>query len=181
MAILTESIELIKEVTGIFKQPDPTPAQQRAKAGVWYSMLQDFVINEPSSQELANRWRDQLPFQQKSTKQRFMQNNIIGRPYDVIVQNLVDKINDELVKGNFAPQSKTAILSGMGANSMISSAPAGQQPVDAGMPQPSPVDFGAVDDENGAESQMFFVIIGILILTAGAITWVFWKPKRRRR
>jgi len=180
MAILTEGIQLIREVTGLFQQPEPTPAQQKSKAGVWYNMLQDLVVNEPSSQVLAARWRDQLPFSQKSTKQRFMDNNIVGRPTEIIISTLVDKINDELIKGGFAAQNRETILSGMGANSMITTEPAGQKPVSSGLPTPKQTDFGAIDDSNSKESQMFFVIIGILILTAGVITWVFWKPKKRR-
>lgn len=182
MAILTEGVQLVKELTGLFKGPDPTPEQQRAKAGVWYSMLQDFVLNEPSSQELSNRWRDQLPFKQKSTKQRFMQNHIIGRNTDDIINTLVDKINDELMKGGFNIQNRETILTGMGANTMISTEPAGQQAVNTGVVGQKPgVDFGQIDDDNGPESQMFFVVIGGLILIAGVVTWIFYKPKRRRR
>ena len=115
------------------------------------------------------------------TKQRFLEQNITGRTRDQIINTLVGKINDELLKGGFAAQNREAIITGMGGNTMITTAPAGQQPVSAGVAGPKQVDFGMIDDSNGPESKMYFVVIGILLLTVGVITWIFYKPKKRRR
>jgi hypothetical protein len=142
-------------------------------------MLQDFVLNDPTPTALAASWRDQLPFSQKSTKQRFMDNNIIGKSSDFIIDVLVGKINDELIKGGFTPISKTAILAGMGVTGLTVESPTGL----------SAVNSGVVDDKLGSpiegadanESRMYFFVIGLVALTAGVLAYLFFDPKKRRR
>ena len=110
-----EIIGITKEVIGLFTGPQPTPEQQKQKAGVWYNMLMDWSKNQPDTNTFITRWQSRLPFKQNSTKDRFMINNIAGRSFESVQDVLVDKINDELIKGGLQTVGKDAILSGMNA------------------------------------------------------------------
>lgn len=180
MAILSEAVGLITDISGIFKGKEPTPEEQKQKAGVWYKMLQDFVLNNRSSQQLASLWRDQLPFAQKSTKQRFMNNNIVGKSNDFIINVLVGKINDELIKGGFQAITKETILSGMGAGSLTAESPAGLSVVNAGAGV-SDLTATDLDVRDVNESRIYFFVGAVLLLTVGVLTWLFFIPKKRRR
>lgn len=179
MAVFSEIVELIPDVIGIFKPKEPTPEEQKQKAGVWYKMLQDFVLNEPTPDALANSWRDQLPFKQKSTRRRFVDNNIRNQSTDVIIDVLVGKINDELVKGGFAAISKTAILSGMGVSGLTVESPAGLSAVNAGVVDDSLGSSFEGTDAN--ESRIYFYAIGLIALFAGVMTYLFYNPNKKRR
>ncbi len=161
----------------IFKKDEPTPEEQAEKGRVWYKMLRDFVVNEVSPEQLANAWRDQLPFAQKSTKQRFMENNIIGKSREEIINNLVGKINDELLKGGFGSVSKETILSGMGANVLSTDSLVGTAPVSAGLSSDIFITDKSVGDTK--ESGIYFIVGAVLLLAVGLFVFLFLKRKKR--
>ena len=181
MAILTEAIGIAKDAIQIFKPKEPTPEEQKQKAGVWYRMLQDFVINQRTPNQLATAWRDQLPFAQKATKQRFMDNNIIGKSNDEIINTLVAKINDELIKGGFSSLSRNDILSGMGAG-VDSVLPSNSSKISAGAGSSGSGlldDIERVTDVN--ESRNYFYAGALLLVAVGVFAWSKIKTKKRRR
>ena len=141
-------------------------------------MLQDFVLKDRTPLQLATAWKDQLPFAQKSTKQRFMDNNIIGKSYEEIVNVLVQKINDELVKGGFSSITKEAILLGMGAGDLTAESPVALGVVSSGVDIDLLVTDSNLNEAN--ESRVFFFVGSMLILIVGVLTFLFFKPKKRR-
>lgn len=178
MAIFSEAVGLVNEVVTIFKPKEPTPEEQRKKAGTWYLVLQDFLLNDPTPAKLADDWTGQLPFAQKSTKVRFMSDHIRNNTPDNIVNVLVGKINDELVKGGFRRTPKADILEGMGVGDAVGSSPSGLAVVSAStVPTLGPTD--EPNDKEVNESQKYFFALGILIIIVGVFTWLFWKPKKR--
>lgn len=179
MAILTEAVGLTKELIQIFTPKEPTPEEQKAKAGVWYRMLQDFVINKRTPDALAAAWRDQLPFAQKSTKQKFVDNNIKGKDYDSIVNTLIGKINDELVKGGFDAMPTSTILEGMGAGAN-SVQPSNMAKISAISNTGYPIqDLEPVTAAN--ESRNYFYAGALLLIGIGVFAWSIFKKKKRRR
>ena len=180
MAILADVVSLVNLGHDIFTANEPTPEEQKEKGRVWYAMLQDFIVNHRTSTDLANIWRDQLPYDQKNTKKRFIKNHIIGKPTDQIVDVLVSKINDELVKGNFPRLSKEAILSGMGASSGIVSTPSGTGPISAGTGQSGSFFDAAGTETDINEGRVYFYALGIIVLGVGGFTWFFFRSKKRR-
>jgi|GEM_PF-6246707 len=173
-AAITGVISLASQ---IFKKDEPTPEEQAEKGRVWYKMLRDFVVNERTPQQLASTWRDQLPFAQKSTKQRFVENNIIGKSRDEIINALVGKINDELLKGGFDSVSKETILSGMGAGVLSAESPASLGAVSAGLS--SDIFLPDKSVEEAKESRIFFFVGAVLLLTVGVFVFLFFKRKKR--
>ena len=161
----------------IFRKDEPTPEEQAEKGRVWYKILRDFIVNQRTSQQLASAWVDQLPFAQKSTKQRFMDNNIIGKSRDEIINALVGKINDELLKGGFDSVSKETILSGMGAGVLSAESPASLGAVSAGLS--SDIFLPDKSVEEAKESRIFFFVGAVLLLTVGVFVFLFFKRKKR--
>lgn len=166
----------VNTIIGLIDKP-PTPEEQRAKAGVWYNMLDDWINNQPqTSIAFGDRWETFLPFKQKSTKRRFIQNNIDNKSDNMIRRTLIDKINDELVKGGFTKMSDSSILSGMGGGGGIldTSSSAGSSSTLSLSPgndlQPNDIQ----------ESKTFFYIMAI-VASAALILFLSFKPKKRRR
>lgn len=174
--ILTGGVGIVGTIIDLFHN-EPTPEEQKAKAGVWYKMLEDWVHNKPDSYAFATKWKDFLPFAEKRTKEDFLNNNIRGKSYDFVVNVLVGKINDELKKGGFTPLDKEEILQGMGAgsgiiDSSLNTSTSGNLPL-------SPI---TTIDTVGAreESKTFFYIMSLLAVSA-AVLWISFRPKKRRR
>lgn len=110
---------IFRTVTNIFGEK-VTPEQQRAKAGVWGAMLQEFLLNpHMTGSELATKWKNQLPFSQSSTKDRFVQNNLIGQSRDYIIDHLAQKINDEYTKGGIPTIDKSFLLANTSKSSIL--------------------------------------------------------------
>jgi len=116
---ISEIIGIASEVIGFLKPKQPTPAEQKQKAGVWYSMLENWVKDTPSNAAFISRWQNLLPFKQSSTKNRFMSENILNRSFEYVQDVLVNKINDELVKGGLAILGKESILAGINGGKSI--------------------------------------------------------------
>ena len=172
-AVITGGISLISQ---IFKKDEPTPEEQAEKGRVWYKMLRDFVVNERTPLELATAWRDQLPFAQKSTKQRFVDNQIIGKSREEIINNLVGKINNELLKGGFSSVSKETILSGMGASVLSTDSLVGTAPVSAGLSSDIFITDKSVGDTK--ESGIYFIVGAVLLLAVGLFVFLFLKREK---
>ena len=196
MAILegiTGGVSLLKGVATLFQAKEPTPEEQKAKAGVWYRMLQYYVTKDVSDKTLRIAFLNQLPFKQKSTKERFFDNNIMGQSKNHIIDVLIEKINDELVKGGFTSLTRNDILSGMGVSDFGSSSG-----TTSTIGSPNPVltsgrslttgsttgsaesSFSNVIDTEVNESRnLFYGFVGVLALI-GVFFFTKRKPKRRR-
>lgn len=157
---------------------EPTPEEQRAKAGVWYNMLDDWVNNQPqTSIAFGDKWESLLPFSSKSTKRRFIENWIDNKSDAAIKSALVGKINDELVKGGFTRMSSDSILAGIGAGDQVldtsssgsSTSPLGGQSL-ADLFTPGDVE----------ESKTFFYIMAI-VASAVLVLVLALKPNKKRR
>ncbi len=110
---------IFRTVTNIFGEK-VTPEAQRAKAGVWGAMLQEFLLNpQMTGAELAVKWKSSLPFKESGTKDRFVQNNLIGQSREYITNHLVEKINDEYIKGGIPPIDINTILSNVSSPSIL--------------------------------------------------------------
>lgn len=108
--ITATAVTLFNAAKNIFGQK-VTPEQQAQKAGVWGAMLTDFLANERmTGYELGQKWVSQLPFSQNSTKTRFVAENLNNQSRDYIINHLVQKINDELSKGNMPTVTKQQLL-----------------------------------------------------------------------
>lgn len=115
-AIISSGIGI---VTDIFNRTKPSPAEQKAKAGVWYDMLRDWTKNTPSESTFISRWQSRLPFRQSGTKSNFMNNEIRSNTFEGVQDVLVGKINDELLKGGLPSLSKPEVLAGMNTGGQI--------------------------------------------------------------
>lgn len=180
-AVLGTGITLVGQAIDAFKPKEPTPEEQKAKAGVWYSMLQNWVTVQPqSSESFGSKWVDMLPFAQKSTKQRFISENISGKSYDYIISVLVGKINDELVKGGFSPVSESSVLAGMGAgdNVVNTAKSASVTPSTSIFKDQAGKSLGTVEDVN--ESRTFFYIMSLLAVAGLLLFFGFGKKGKRR-
>lgn len=177
--VIDDVISLGGEIIGLFTPREPTPEEQKAKAGVWYNMLSDWVNNQPQdSVTFGAKWKDFLPFAQSKTKTSFINNNINGKSYDSIVNTLVGKINDELVKGGFPRMSKDAILTGMGAGGSVADTSGGLS-ISGGDILTGSAPLG--EAENAKESKNFFLImLGVVFVGLIAIiNFTDFKKKRR--
>ena len=162
----------VSVVSNLLQKPEPTPEEQKAKAGVWYSMLQDWLLNTQDSYSFANKWVNQLPFSQNKTKSRFMDNNIRGKSSAMIIDNLVGKINDELVKGRFPSLSKDVIISGItGGGSPVGT----QSGLIAGNTSVNMDLTGGATNRDINESRGFFLIMAGVTSVALLLLVIFKK------
>jgi len=177
---ITEAIEGVKAVIGLFED-DPSPEEQRAKAGVWYNMLDDWVNNQPqTSNSFGSKWVDLLPFRQKKTKERFIQENINNQSSNAIISTLVRKINDELIKGGFPMQSQSAILAGMGSTGAVADSSGSVSSSGGFEALKTSGSLGGETMQDVNEGRTFFYVIGLGVLAALIMVFAF-RPKRRRR
>lgn len=167
-------------ITGIelLRPKEPTPEEQKQKAGVWYRMLQNWVsdVNQDTI-VFGSRWVDQLPFSQRGTRERFIQNNITGQSSDTIINTLVGKINDELIKGGFSTVSREVVLSGMGIGGAVSDSSVNTA-VSGGLVTDDSAPFATMQDVN--ESKTFFYVMA-LVASGALIAWYSFRPKKKRR
>lgn len=166
--------------TGIgLLQNEPTPEEQRAKAGVWYSMLDSWVNDQPqTSIAFGDRWENLLPFSSKSTKKRFIENNIDNKSDSQIKRVLIDKINDELVKGGFTRMTDSSVLSGIGGGSNVLDS-------SDSLSSTNPLETQTLSDlstpDEISEGKTFFYIMAIVASAVLVLFLAFTPGKKRRR
>jgi hypothetical protein len=177
---ISEIIEGGKAIVGLFED-DPSPEEQRAKAGVWYNMLDDWVNNQPqNSTSFGSKWVDLLPFRQKKTKERFIAENINNKSNNDIVTTLVGKINDELVKGGFPMQSQSAILAGMGAGGVVGDTSGSSSSSGGFTALKTSGSLGGETMEDVNEGRTFFYVVALAVVAVLVMVFAF-RPKRRTR
>lgn len=176
---------VLPDVITMFKAPTPSPEEQAKKAQTWYRMLQDFARDQSQDTiAFGNRWKGQLPFAQKRTKEDFLNNHIYRKSPESIIDHLVVKINDELTP-DFAAMAKDDILNGMGVGSSVSPTPAMPNVVTGSgidlltvANRKEPVLF---DQNQVKESQNMFFLLGLALLIVGVVTFMLYPRTRRRR
>ena len=118
-AIIAAIPVLFKSITNIFGQK-VTPEAQAQKAGVWGAMLTEFLTNTSmTGAELGQKWQNQLPFKQSGTKSDFVRDRLNGKSRSSIIDHLVQKINDELVKGKLPGITKAELMNNFYAGQVI--------------------------------------------------------------
>lgn len=178
--VIDDAIGLVTGVVGLFTPKEPTPQEQKAKAGVWYNMLSDWEHNQPQdSYEFGAKWKNLLPFAQTNTKTNFINNNINGKSFSQIEQVLVDKINDELIKGGFPMMSKDSILSGMGVGGGVADTSGGLSTSGGVNLGGTPAPLG--EAENAKESKNFFLIVLGVVFVGLIVIINFTNFKKKRR
>ena len=106
-----------------------------------------------------------------------MDNNIIGKSREEIINTLVGKINDELLKGGFDSVSKETIFAGMGAGVLSAGGPAGVEPISSGLSSDIILTDKSIGEKK--ESRIYFIVGGVLLLTVGGFVFLFFRRKKR--
>lgn len=110
-AFLGDLLGSAGDVISLFKKKEATPEEQRAKAGVWYEMIETFLSDDNmTGNTLGQMYESRLPFSQKSTKKRFISDHLNGKARTYIIKHLIQKVNDELTKGGFKAVSEKDLL-----------------------------------------------------------------------
>jgi hypothetical protein len=175
-----EAISFATNLIGSFIPDPPTPEEQRKKAGVWYNMFIDWNRNKPSNEAFISTWQNMLPFRQTKTKKNFMNNQIRGKSFDEVANVLIDKINDELIKGGLPRVSKDMVLDGVGiSGGSVSGSGMNVNRVSPGLGESSFIS----DDPNGdTESKSFFLFAGLgAIALAIGLFNLFGDGMRKKR
>ena len=169
---IADIISLGQDVIGLFQGKEPTPEEQRKKAGVWNNMLKDWTSEDRAVSDtypFASKWESRLPFSQKGTKRDFMNNEIKGKDSETVINTLVEKVNDELTKGGFSPLSRSSILAGMSTGGSVFSSMSNSANTASPLIGQISKDVSAPIDKG--ESNKYFIVTVLLGIAAFILIW----------